>query len=116
MVDVLRATEVLGGVLDTSVERSELIPRHVGELVVSYLVGKTLGVGGRNELVVFFPCRVFTIDFGVRIFLVEEFHPALETSAGFNLSIINVEAANESELACRRHGGEGQGNSRFHNF
>ena len=85
MVNVLWATEVLVGVLETRVLGCEFFPRHVGEFIVTNLVGKTLGVSRLDEDVVGFPRGVLGIVLSVGVFFVEKFDPRLEASAGFDL-------------------------------
>ena len=85
MVDVLWTLEVLVGILETRVLGCKFLPRHVGEFIVTNLVGKTLGVSRLDEDVVGFPRRVLGIVLSVGVLFVEKFDPRLEASAGIDL-------------------------------
>ena len=105
MVDVLGATQVTGFVVDAGVKRRELFPRHVGEFVVADGGRVSFGVVFLDKDVVGFERFELGIDLSVGVLFVEEFHPRLETSAGFDFVVINVDRPDEREFT----GGGGSG-------
>ena len=103
MVDVLGATQVTGFVVDAGVKRREFFPRHVGEFIVANGGRVSFGVVVLDKDIVGFERFELGIDLCVGVLFVEEFHPRLETSAGFDFVVCAV----KGERTWGREGEEG---------
>jgi hypothetical protein len=104
VVDVLGTAKVFVSIFDTRVDFGKIFPRHIGEFVVADFGGVTFGVVVLDEGIVGRPGGVDGVNLSIGVLFVEEFHPRLETSAGFDFVVCAVKGGKDMG---KRRGGMG---------